>query len=112
MAAEVMVGWHGFQEVFPEHGEGFKQFRPRYDTPYSDDRVGKLRRCGHPDPMGYIAYRCLHCGQGQHRVSMSWKSSLCLRCAKVSVDDWVAPVGKRLHAGVLYRPMVLTVPEV
>src|SRR5256714_15401277 len=102
----------GVKEVFTEHWEGFKQFRPRYDTPYYDDLVGKMLRCGNPDQMGYIEYRCLHCGQGKHLVSMSCKSSLCLRCAKVYVDDWVAQVGKMLHEGVIYRHIVLTVPEV
>lgn len=112
MAAEVIVGWNVFKEVFTEHWEGFKQFRPRYDTPSYDDLVGKMLRCGNPDQMGYIEYRCLHCGQGKHLVSMSCKSSLCLRCAKVYVDDWVAQVGKMLHEGVIYRHIVLTVPEV
>jgi len=112
MAAEVIVGWNVFKEVFTEHWEGFTQFRPRYDTPYYDDLVGKMLRCGNPEQMGYIEYRCLHCGQGKHLVSMSCKSSLCLRCAKVYVDDWVAQVGKMLHEGVIYRHIVLTVPEV
>jgi hypothetical protein len=112
MAAEVIVGWNVFKEIFTEHWEGFKQFRPRYDTPYYDDLVDKMLRCGNPDQMGYIEYRCLHCGQGKHLVSMSCKSSLCLRCAKVYVDDWVAQVGKMLHEGVIYRHIVLTVPEV
>jgi len=112
MAAEVIVGWNVFKEVFTEHWEGFKQFRPRYDTPYYDDLVDKMLRCGNPEQMGYIEYRCLHCGQGKHLVSMSCKSSLCLRCAKVYVDDWVAQVGKMLHEGVIYRHIVLTVPEV
>jgi hypothetical protein len=112
MAAEVIVGWNVFKEIFTEHWEGFKQFRPRYDTSYYDDLVDKMLRCGNPDQMGYIEYRCLHCGQGKHLVSMSCKSSLCLRCAKVYVDDWVAQVGKMLHEGVIYRHIVLTVPEV
>jgi len=43
---------------------------------------------------------------------MRCQASLCLRGAKVSVDHWVAQVGKRLHDGVIYRPMVLTVPAV
>jgi len=43
--------------------------------------------CGNPDKMGYVAYRCLHCGQGAHRGSMRGKSSLCLRCAKAYVDN-------------------------
>ena len=40
---------------------------------------------------------------------MSCKSSLCLRCAKVSVDNWVSQVSRVLHAGVLYRHIILTV---
>src|SRR5437879_863911 len=43
---------------------------------------------------------------------MNCKSSLCLRCAKVYVDALVAQVGKMLHEGVIYRHIVLTVPEV
>ena len=68
--------------------------------------------CGNPDKMGYVEYRCLDCGQGKHLVSMSCKSSLCLRCAKVYVDDWVTQVSKMLHEGVIYRHIVLTVPDV
>src|SRR2546427_11831000 len=60
--------------------------------------------------MGYRAYRCLHCGQGTHRVARSCKSSLCLRCAKVYVDNWVSQVSKVLHEGVIYRHIILTVP--
>jgi hypothetical protein len=112
MATEVIAGWNVFKEIFTEHWEGFKQFRPRYNTPSYDDLVDKLLRCGNPDQMGSIAYRCLHGGQGKHRVSMRWKSSLCLRCAKVYVDNWVAQVGKMLHEGVIDRHMVLTVPDV
>jgi hypothetical protein len=43
---------------------------------------------------------------------MSCKSSLCLRCAKVYVDNWVSQVSTMLHEGVIYRHMVLTVPEI
>ena len=66
--------------------------------------------CGNPHQMGYVEYRCLHCGQGKHLVSMSCKSSLCLRCAKVYVDNWVSQVSHMLHEGVLYRHIILTVP--
>jgi hypothetical protein len=66
--------------------------------------------CGNPEKMGYVEYRCLHCGMGKHLVSMSCKSSLCLRCAKVYVDNWVSQVSKMLHAGVISRHIILTVP--
>ena len=61
--------------------------------------------------MGDIEYRCLRCGEGTHRVAMRCQSSLCLRCATVYVDTWVSPVSQMLHAGVIYRHIVLTVPE-
>jgi hypothetical protein len=41
---------------------------------------------------------------------MSCQSSLCLRCAKVYVDNWVSQVSTMLHTGVIYRHIVLTVP--
>jgi len=112
MIVEPSRDWNVFKQIFVDHWDGFKQFRPRYDTPYYDGLVDKMLRCGNPEQMGYIEYRCLHCGEGKHLVSMSCKSSLCLRCAKVYVDDWVAQVGKMLHEGVIYRHIVLTVPDV
>ena len=66
--------------------------------------------CGNAEKMGYVEYRCLHCGQGKHLVAMSCKSSLCLRCAKVYVDNWVSQVSRVLHEGVIYRHIILTVP--
>jgi hypothetical protein len=60
--------------------------------------------------MGSVAYRCLPCGQGKHWVAMSWQSSLCLRGAKVSVDNWVSQVSRVRHEGVMYRHIILTVP--
>ena len=104
--------WNVFKQIFVDHGEGFKQFRPRYDTPDYEGLVNQRLDCGNPDKRGYLEYRCLACGQGTHRVAMSCTSSLCLRCAKVSVDDWVIQGSKMLHEGVLYRHVVLTVPDV
>jgi Putative transposase len=43
---------------------------------------------------------------------MRGKSSLGLRCAKVSVENWVSQVSQRRHEGVIDRPMVLTVPAI
>jgi len=51
------------------------------------------------------------CGQGSRVVAMSCKSSMCLRCGKVYVDEWVSQVSKMLHEGVIYRHIVLTIPE-
>jgi hypothetical protein len=102
--------WNVFKQIFAEHWDGFTHAHPRYQTAYYNDLVAKMLACGNPEKMGYVEYRCLHCGQGKHLVSMSCKSSLCLRCAKVYVDNWVSQVSKMLHEGVIYRHIILTVP--
>ena len=110
MIAAPLQAWNVFKQIFVEHWEEFKRVYPRYDKRYFDELVDQMLGCGNPDKMGYIAYRCLQCGEGTHRVSMSCKSSLCLRCAKVYVDNWVSQVSRMLHEGVIYRHIVLTVP--
>src|SRR5919202_741702 len=102
--------WSVFQEIFAEHWDAFAYAHPRYQTPYYEGLVAKMLACGDPEQMGYVEYRCLRCGQGTHRVAMSCKSALCLRCAKVHVDNWVSQVSQALHAGVIYRHIILTVP--
>ena len=112
MSVEPWRHWNVFKQIFADHWDVFKQSHPRYNTRYYDGLVQKMMGCGDPDQMGYIEYRCQQCGEGQHWVSMTGKSSLCLRCAKVYVDDWVTQVSKMLHDGVIYRHIVLTVPDV
>jgi hypothetical protein len=102
--------WSVFQQIFAEHWEAFQHAHPRYQTPYYDGLVAKMLACGQPEKMGSVEYRCLQCGQGTHLVAMSCKSSLCLRCAKVYVDNWVSQVSQVLHEGVIYRHIILTVP--
>jgi len=102
--------WKVFKQIFADHWSTFQQAHPRYQTSYYDGLVAKMLACGTPAQMGYVEYRCLHCGQGKHLVAMSCKSSLCLRCAKVYVDNWVSQVSQVLHEGVIYRHIILTVP--
>ena len=102
--------WSVFKQIFAEHWAAFQHAHPRYQTAYYDCLVTKMLGCGNPEKMGYIEYRCLQCGQGKRLVAMSCKSSLCLRCAKVYVDNWVSQMSKVLHEGVIYRHIILTVP--
>ena len=110
MIAASSWDWNVFKQIFADHWEPFRHAHPRYQTAYYDGLVEKMLGCGNPDTMGYIDYRCPQCGQGYHRVAMTCKSSLCLRCAKVYVDNWVSQVSKVLHQGVIYRHIILTVP--
>jgi hypothetical protein len=110
MLAAPTRDWNIFKQIFADHWDGFTHAHPRYQTAYYHDLVSKMLACGNPDKMGSIEYRCLHCGRGKHLVSMSCKSALCLRCAKVYVDNWVSQVSKVLHTGVIYRHIILTVP--
>jgi hypothetical protein len=112
MTAESPPAWNVFKQIFAEHWDAFKRAYPRYDRLYYNGLVHTMLGCGDPVKMGYIEYRCLQCGEGTHRVAMSCKSSLCLRCAKVYIDNWVSQVSEMLHDGVIYRHIVLTVPEI
>lgn len=110
MNHERTPGWSVFKQIFADHWDQFKQDHPRYDRIYYDGLVQKMLGCGNPEQSGYFEYRCQDCGQGKHVVAMSCKSALCLRCAKVYVDNWVSQVSHMLHGGVIYRHTVLTVP--
>ena len=110
MMAASSRAWHGFTQLFADHWEPLQQAHPRYQTAYYESLVAKLLACGPPEKIGYSEYRCLHWGQGTHLGAMRCKSSLCLRCAKVSVDNWVSQVSRVLHEGVIYRHILLTVP--
>ena len=94
MPAAPSGDWSVFQRIFADHWEVFQHAHPRYQTPYYNGLVGKMLACGNPTKIGYMEYRCLHCGQGKHVVAMSCKSSWCLRCAKVAVDNWVSQVSR------------------
>jgi len=102
--------WSIFKQIFADHWEPSQRAHPRYETAYYDDLVAKMLHGGNPEKRGYIAYCCLQCGQGKHLVAMSCQSSLCLRCAKVYVDNWVSQVSQVLQEGVIYWHIILTVP--
>jgi Putative transposase/Transposase zinc-binding domain len=110
MLAAPSRDWNVFKQIFADYWEPFQRAHPRDQTAYYDGLVAKMLECGNPENMGDIEYRCLQCGQGKHLVAMSWKSSLCLRCAKVTVANWVSQVSSMLHEGVIYRHIILTVP--
>jgi hypothetical protein len=110
MLATPVRAWRVFQQIFAEHWEAFQQAHVRYQTPYYAGLVAKMLACGQPAQIGYSAYRCLDGGQGTHVVALRGKSSLCLRCAKVYVDNWVSQVSHVLHEGVISRHIILTVP--
>ncbi len=66
--------------------------------------------CGKEDG-GYTEYMCMHCGRDRRKVAFTCKSAFCLSCAKVYTDNFVVQVSKMLHVGVVYRHVVLTIPE-
>ena len=99
-----------FKQIFRDHWEDFKARYPRYDTPQYNQTVQKMLQCGDPDKMGFVQYRCTHCGQTR-RIAFTCKSSFCLSCAKVYTDRWAEFIGRRLLPGVTYRHVVLTMPD-
>ena len=99
-----------FRTIFVDHWDWFKAKHPKYDTDQYIIPVQKMLDCG-KEGGGYAEYRCPDCGLDTFRVAFSCKSCFCLSCSKLYVDEFVSQIGKMLHPGVVYRHIVLTVPE-
>ena len=56
-----------FPQIFADHWEAFQHAHPRYQRPYYDGWWARCSRVAIRAKIGYIEYRCLHCGQGKHR---------------------------------------------
>jgi Putative transposase/Transposase zinc-binding domain len=98
-----------FKQIFRDHWEPFQQAHPRYQDRHVQTVIDNMLGCGTPES-GYTTYLCPHCLE-EKRVAFSCKSSFCLSCCKVYVDEWVAHIGRTLYEGVSYRHVVLTMPE-
>ncbi|HYQ97718.1 MAG TPA: transposase [Candidatus Nitrosocosmicus sp.] len=99
-----------FKQIFRDYGEAFWQRYGHYFDANVREVVDKMLGCG-DQASGYSTYRCEHCHEVK-RVAFSCKSSFCLSCCKVYIDEWVSHIGQTLYEGVPYRHVVLTVPDV
>jgi len=97
-----------FKQIFRDHWRPFQQRHPRYQARHVQTVIDKRLGCGTPES-GSTTYLCPHC-LAEKRVAFSCKSSFCLSCCKVYVDEWVAHIGRTLYEGVASRHVVLTRP--
>jgi hypothetical protein len=102
--------WNVFKQSLAEPWDGFTPAQPRSQPASSHGLVAKRLDGGQPAKRGASEDRCRHGGQGKPLVALRCQASLCLRCAQVSVATWGSQVSKLLHAGVLDRPSIRTVP--
>jgi len=98
-----------FKQIFRDHWGPFQQRHPRYQDRHVQAVIDKMLGCGTLEA-GSTTYLCPHCLE-EKRVAFSCKSSFCLSCCKVYVDEWVAHIGQTLYEGVAYRHTVLTMPD-
>jgi hypothetical protein len=97
------------KQIFRDYWGPFQQRHPRYQDRHVQAVIDKMLGCGTLEA-GYTTYLCPHCLE-EKRVAFSCKSSFCLSCCKVYVDEWVAHIGRTLYEGVSYRHVVLTMPD-
>lgn len=108
---EQHISKDAFKHIFRDHWEVFKATYPLlYNNDYHDEVVQKMLDCGDPEKMGFAQYRCTFCGETR-RIAFSCKSSFCLSCCKVYTDRWADFIGRRMFPGVIYRHIVLTIPD-
>ena len=77
-----------FKQFFRDHWEVFWQTRGHHLGATVPEVVEKMLGCGDP-ASGYSTYRCEHCLE-EKRVAFSCKSSFCLSCCKVYIDQWAS----------------------
>ena len=99
-----------FKQIFYDHWDEFKLAHPRFDRPDTNDTIAKMLGCGDPNKRGYVQYRCCQCGEVR-RIAFTCKSCFCLSCAKGYTERWADFIGRRLLPGIIYRHVVLTLPE-
>ncbi len=98
-----------FKQIIEENWESFKVRYPRYNHVQYNSVIAKSLNCG-TEAGGFSDYICFSCGE-RRRVNFSCKSCFCLSCSKVYVDNFVERISKMLYPGVVYRHVVLTIPE-
>jgi hypothetical protein len=99
-----------FVKIFEENWEDFKGKYPGYDKDHYNKEVEKLINCG-DESFGYIEFGCMFCGEHSHRVAFTCKGALCLSCSRVKSENFVGQVMSKLHPGVIYRHLILTIPD-
>jgi hypothetical protein len=97
-----------FLKIFKDNWIPFKQKYPGFATPYYDEIIEKIQNCGDPT-FGYSIFQCLHCGLDKKLIAFSCKSPFCLRCSRLVAADFVEEVQAKLHDGVIYRHLILTI---
>lgn len=105
-----MIERNIFRQIFVDHWDKLKSRFQSYATLHYEEVVQKMLGCGREEG-GYSEYVCTECGRDLKRVAFTCKSSFCLSCSKVYTDNFVVQVGRVLQPGLVYRHMVLTVPE-
>ena len=99
-----------FIQIFADNWAPFKERHSSYQAPLYDSVVSKMIGCGDPD-FGFVEFGCTFCGEHKHRVAFTCKSQLCLRCGRVKSERFVYNVMAKLHPGVVYRHLILTIPD-
>ena len=98
-----------FKQIFRDNFAEFQKQNLRYNNDYHTEVIEKMLGCAEKDS-GYAKYRCMHCGE-ERIVPFSCKSSFCLSCARIKLEQWLAKVEDILFDEVDYRHVILTVPE-
>jgi Putative transposase/Transposase zinc-binding domain len=99
-----------FLQVIEDNWERFKKKYSSYATVHYDEVIEKVLGCGDPE-FGYVKFQCMNCGQDSKTVAFSCKSRFCLRCGRVSAAGFVEEIRAKLHPCVVYRHLILTIPE-
>lgn len=66
--------------------------------------------CCAEESSGYAKYYCMSCGE-ERIVLFLCKSSYCLSCSRIKLEQWLSKIEEILFDEVDYRHVILTVPK-
>lgn len=97
------------KQIFRDHWEPFQPRHPRDRDRHGQAVIDKMLGGGTVEA-GYTTYLCPHCLE-EKRVAFSCKSSFCLSCCQVYVEEGGAHIGRTLSEGGAYRHGGVTMPD-
>jgi hypothetical protein len=96
--------------MFFDYWDAFKTEYPTYDNQIYNSTLEAIFKCADAS-YGFKQFMCLKCGKESKIISFSCKSKFCLRCGRVSGEKFSHTIKDRLHPDVVYRHLILTIPE-
>lgn len=82
-----------FKQDFHDGWDQFVFDDPKHNTYHDTGEVKKRLKCGRPEG-GFMTFKCMECGKGEHKVNLRCKGHFCPQCGKRYARECVTKYSK------------------